>query len=76
MAQKFKKWLLFSLRTNLTCHQKPNPSSETVPLKRASFGISGVLGRNVQKSKVNKKNLLKNPQLRDNTNMTTCQGHY
>ncbi len=34
--KKFKKWPrpLIGPRTNNTCHQKPDPSRETVPLKR------------------------------------------
>jgi hypothetical protein len=33
----FKNWSrpLFRPKTNHTCHQKPNPSRETVPLSRA-----------------------------------------
>jgi hypothetical protein len=33
--KKFKKWphSLFRPKTNHTCHQKPDPSRETAPLK-------------------------------------------
>ncbi len=34
--EKFNKWTrpLFRPKTNHTCHQKPNPFRETVPLRR------------------------------------------
>jgi hypothetical protein len=37
--KNFNKWPrpLFRPKTNLTCHQKPNPSRETVALKAGIF---------------------------------------
>jgi hypothetical protein len=31
---KFQKWPVLKPKTNHTCHQKPDPSRETVPLNR------------------------------------------